>query len=536
MLRYGLRLHRWGTLGFGLVAFLSTTAQGAAYLKLAGSTPAERALFVKTMTALALQLSYFLPLPRHLDSLAGYVLWRAWGTLPLVIVFWAIAAGSGAARGDEEKLLVESWLASRLSRARLVAWRFAAFGAAALVMAALAGGGTLVGAAGVETIPIERLAGQVLTLWLLTLACFGLVYLVSQFPGSKRGAQVLGTVLLLGLYLFQVAARTQPSLENPAWISPFHWYDAGDVLAPGGTLNLTGIALGAVTLVASAVLAWLAFERRDLRGPLFRLRARASRARQGRTSPLLGWPVARELYRQRWIVLAWAAGIAGMAFLMVGIAHGTVNALLALPGLRGFLGPTGTDPYRGYIALIWFGIAQALLAGFAVHVVAGWAGDDSQGVLSAELSRPRRRWAIVAERAISAVVAIVLLAILGSICTLIAAQQIGVTLDSAGVFRATAMLVPFALTFAAAGAMASSWWPRAAIGVLGLLVFASYMDSALGPVLGWPAWLVNLSVFLLYGSPLLTGIYWNGLWAMLAVVVVGFGAATLLMERRELSR
>ena len=170
MLRYGLRLHRWGTLGFGLVAFLSTTAQGAAYLKLAGSTPAERALFVKTMTALALQLSYFLPLPRHLDSLAGYVLWRAWGTLPLVIVFWAIAAGSGAARGDEEKLLVESWLASRLSRARLVAWRFAAFGAAALVMAALAGGGTLVGAAGVETIPIERLAGQVLTLWLLTLA------------------------------------------------------------------------------------------------------------------------------------------------------------------------------------------------------------------------------------------------------------------------------------------------------------------------------------------------------------------------------
>ena len=51
MLRYGLRLHRWGMLGFGLVAFLSTTAQGAAYLKLAGSTPAERALFVKTMTA-----------------------------------------------------------------------------------------------------------------------------------------------------------------------------------------------------------------------------------------------------------------------------------------------------------------------------------------------------------------------------------------------------------------------------------------------------------------------------------------------------
>ena len=49
-------------------------------------------------------------------------------------------------------------------------------------------------------------------------------------------------------------------------------------------------------------------------------------------------------------------------------------------------------------------------------------------------------------------------------------------------------------------------------------------------------WLLNLSVFQLYGTPLLSGIYWTGLWAMVAVVVVGFGAATLLMERRELSR
>ena len=61
-------------------------------------------------------------------------------------------------------------------------------------------------------------------------------------------------------------------------------------------------------------------------------------------------------------------------------------------------------------------------------------------------------------------------------------------------------------------------------------------QGGLGPVLGWPDWLLTLSVFQLYGTPLLSGIYWTGLWAMVAVVVVGFGAATLLMERRELSR
>jgi len=67
--------------------------------------------------------------------------------------------------------------------------RLAAFGLAAAVMAAAAGLGTLAGAARVETIPMERLAGQALALWLFTMAAFAVAYLVAQVPGSIRGAQ-----------------------------------------------------------------------------------------------------------------------------------------------------------------------------------------------------------------------------------------------------------------------------------------------------------------------------------------------------------
>jgi hypothetical protein len=28
-------------------------------------------------------------------------------------------------------------------------------------------------------------------------------------------------------------------------------------------------------------------------------------------------------------------------------------------------------------------------------------------------------------------------------------------------------------------------------------------------------------------------VFWNGLWAMVAIVVAGFGLATILMQRRE---
>src|SRR5262249_16547099 len=77
---------------------------------------------------------------------------------------------------------------------------------------------------------------------------------------------------------------------------------------------------------------------------------------------------------------------------------------------------------------------------------------------------------------------------------------------------------------------------RAAVGLVGMLAFCSFLVYELAPLLKWPAWAANLSVQQLYGSPFLTGVFWNGLWAMLAVVVVGFGLATLLMQRREVGQ
>jgi len=191
------------------------------------------------------------------------------------------------------------------------------------------------------------------------------------------------------------------------------------------------------------------------------------------------------------------------------------------------------DLYRGFIAVTWFGIAQLLLAGFAIHLVSGWAADDGEGVLAAELSRPRHRWGIVLERAVLALAAIAVVAAIGSLAAAIAAAAFGTALDAPSVIRATWPLIPFGMTFAAAGAVGTVWWPRAAVGVLGLLTFAGFLLSELAPLLRWPDWVADLSVFPLYGTPLITGIFWSGLWATLAIVLVGFAAAVALMQRRE---
>jgi hypothetical protein len=95
------------------------------------------------------------------------------------------------------------------------------------------------------------------------------------------------------------------------------------------------------------------------------------------------------------------------------------------------------------------------------------------------------------------------------------------------------LLVPFALVFAAAGSVLAAWNPRAAVGLLGAFAFASYLLAELGPLFRWPAWLQDLSAFKLFGMPLSSGIDRTGLVTMIAIIIVGFGASILLMERRD---
>ncbi len=533
MLRYLFRLHRWGMIGYSLVLAFSTYVQSSAYQQAAGTTPASRAAFARSMGALAAQLSYLLPSPHRLDTLAGYVAWRSYGPLPLVLMVWAIAAAAGAVRSDEEKQLVDCWLAEGVSRARLVAARLAAFAAASLVACAAGGIIALLGAARVEPLGLGPAAGQTLALWLFSVSSFSLCYLVAQLASTTRGAQAAGAALLLVLYLCNVLGRTQPSLDWLAWVSPFRWYDATDALPPGGHVDVAGILLSLAAALAATVLSALAFARRDLRRQLFARQVGTRRTRDGAPSQLLTWPVGRLLYRQRSVLLGWGAIVAVLAVFMVSLAWGAVDSLNGVPAMHAWLTHGGGDPYRGFIATFWFGIAQLLLAGFAIHVVSIWGADDTEGILAAELSTPRHRWAILAERAIAATVGIVLLVAVGSLLTEIAATASGSSLDAAAVFQASWLLIPFALTFAAVGAIADAEWPRAVVGVLGGLAFFSYVVYELTPLMNWPSWASNFSVFQLYGTPLLTGVNWAGLWAMLAIVLAGFGLATVLMQRRE---
>ncbi len=535
-IRLALRLGRWGIVGFAGLGFLATTLQALGFYQVAGQTAADRAAFGRSMSQLATQFSVLLPPPIRPDTVGGYVQFRAFGALVILFAIWALVSATGAARGDEERGLVEVVLASGLSRSRLVGARIGAFAVACFVAALAAVAGLLLGAtSGGESLAASALLEAAGVLAALGLSCYALTLLISQFTSARNATAIAGS-LLLALFLVNSLSRNFDSLLTWRWLSPFRYYELSRPLSPNGTFDVGATAvLFAISIVAGG-LAVVAFARRDLGSPLVRLPPHAQPVTYDATRSLV-WrmPVVRGLYEQRVGLVLWAVGVAALAAVFVVLTKTIVQPLLALPELRRYFDAfVHGDVYLSFLAFLWFGIAQLLLAGFAIAQVSRWSAEDADGRLELILSNPISRIGVVAERAVVLTLEALLIVAAGGAAVSLESKSQSINVAPANLIEASLLLIPFTLVFAAVGAVMAARVPRATVGLLGGFAFASYLITELGPLFKWPAWAQDLSAFKLYGEPLTSGVDRTGLAIMLSIVVIGFGASMLLMRRRDI--
>jgi ABC-2 type transport system permease protein len=535
-IRLSLRLGRWGVLGFSILTFAASLIQAVGFYQIAGHTAASRAAFAHSMSQLASQLTFILPPPAGLDTVGGYVEWRSFGGLAILFAVWALMSGSGAARGDEERGLVEAVLATGLTRSRWLASRVIAYGFATLVGALAGGLGLVVGVVGgresISLLPVVEIS---VALAALGLSCYSLTLLIAQLAGARVATAVAG-VVLLALFLVNRLSQTFTWLASWRWISPFHYYDLNQPLAPGGvfdgraTLTMLGIAM------VGAALAGVVFESRDLGAPLVRWPSRRLPAGyEPSRSPLWRVPVVRSLYERRSGLATWAAGLAAVGVLFVYLTKTVIQPLLSIPTLSQFFGgAAGGQVFTTFLGYIWLSFAQLLFAAFAIAQVARWSAEDSDGRLELILSTPRSRASVVIERAIALTLGAAIVATVTGVAVALAAHYQAMDVSRERLAEGTLLLVPFALVFAAGGAVLAAWNPRAAVGLLGGLAFASYLVAELGPLFRWPTWVQDLSAFKLFGTPLSTGIDRTDLAIMIAIILVGFGASILLINRRDI--
>jgi ABC-2 type transport system permease protein len=341
------------------------------------------------------------------------------------------------------------------------------------------------------------------------------------------------------MFLLNGMSRTDARLTPVArLVSPFYYADRSMPLTPGRTFD-TGATAGLLVaaLVLAGLAAWL-MGYRDIGSPLFQRRQN----RQAVTyvparTPWLRIPVLAPLYEQRFTLLAWATGVAISAAYIASIGRTLVN-LVKEPGeLHAYLALAGRgDPYVAITGYFWFGMLQLMLVAFALASVARWAGEDNDGRLEMQLSAPVPRWRVVVERSVSFLAGAAAIVLLSSAAFYVSGLAGNISFNAGDLAVASLLLLPFVLSFAALGALWTSRAPRTAIAALATVAFLSYLITAGGPLLKWPDWVMKLSAFSLYGTPLTSGAYWAGLWILLAVTLGGFGLAAVLMERREVGR
>lgn len=157
-----LRNRRRSVLVLAVFAALAGGGQGSLYADLAGTTAAERAAFAAESQAMAAQLTFLAPLPTDLATLGGYLTWRVFGSLAILLAFWAVWFAVSVTRDDERRGRTEHLLAAGVSRRRVIADAAAAFliAATAIVVVLCASIALAPGSRGSCPCPASRCRGS----------------------------------------------------------------------------------------------------------------------------------------------------------------------------------------------------------------------------------------------------------------------------------------------------------------------------------------------------------------------------------------
>src|SRR6266511_2867523 len=217
LVRIGLKQQRTGLIAITVMSVVAGVLNALAFVQVVGTSQADRLAFAQQMQVVVGQLSYMLPLPERLETLAGYLQWRAFGALVLIFGVWAVISATGSGRGDEERGLVEQWLAAGAGRARYLATRVLVFTAVAVFAIAT-------------------------TVVLTYLACFGFGLVIAQLVTTRRAAGGMAAGLVIALFLFNGASRTA-DVGPVRWLSPFYLYERSRPLTNDGALDLFAIVL-----------------------------------------------------------------------------------------------------------------------------------------------------------------------------------------------------------------------------------------------------------------------------------------------------
>ena len=230
----------WGAV-FGLYVYASTVG----FIDLA-PTPAGRAPFLAALAGnTGLKAMY--GVPHRIDTVGGFVTWRATGVISLIGALWGLLVATRVTRGEEAVGRWEPFLAGRTTHRRAAAQALAGLGCALLLMLAIATAATIavgtrsdvgfglgpsllfalaITAGAAEFVVVGTLAAQIMPIRAraasLAAGVFGVAFLLRAIADIAPQAHWLGYLSPLG-WVEQVRALSDP---QPLWLLPIGFFVA----------------------------------------------------------------------------------------------------------------------------------------------------------------------------------------------------------------------------------------------------------------------------------------------------------------------
>jgi ABC-2 type transport system permease protein len=537
LVRAAFWAHRRGLIAWGLGGLIFLLFIGWGYAVAVARLEGGAKALGAAALPLAEALHALVGRPVRLDTFGGYLSWRVLSIAPLLLGIYAAIQGARVVRGEEERGVVDQWLAAGWSRSAIVRDRAVAF-ALVLATVALTYGLGLWVAAAINGVP-DPAGAAIWTGAEISLTAgvfFALALLLSQLIGAARTASGLAAAVMVALYVVTNLADSLGRLAVLRFASPFYYYRQSRPLIQGMDVSLSATGALAGTFIGLTALAAVAFVRRDCGAGLFR---RRRPQQQEAPRPLrLGSPVMRSLWttglREQPIgLLAWSFGIGAYMVLNVSIAPAVADVA------RQFLGrllPPGGAVTDEYLSRAVFTFAALLLGAFVIAQASRWEGDLRHGRVEMALSCPISRVRLVAERLLALAVAVALVVAAIAAGILLGAQSAGISLHGGPLLRALAMMALFAFALGGLATLLAGWHPGLTVPVLSCVLGAALVVILLQTLFAWPDWVAHLSLLESYGLPYTAAPKASHLMTLVGLGVGGTALGMLVTQRQPVPR
>ena len=458
----------WGLVFGGTIA-----ASASSYARLF-PTQASRTAVARTFEGNTAWSALFGPL-RHLDTVAGYTLYKSGMTVIIFGAIWGLLLATRVLRGDEDAGRWELLLSGQTTRGRAAAQAAIGLGVGLLALWAV----TFALTAGTGRSPEVNIGPGASLFFVSALLSAAAMFMaigmfVSEIAATRRDANLIGAAVLAGSYLLRMVADSDPSIAWLRWASPIGWIEQAQPLTGSRPIAFVPIVALVVVLVAAAI--GIA-STRDLGAS-----ALASHDRSKPRTLLLGDQAGLTI-RLTWpVVAAWllALSVTGLVFGLVAQAAGA-----AIRGAQGLeeaiqrLGATtsGAASYLGFV----FVVAAVLMSIAVAGQIAGVRNEEASGHLDNLLVRPVARWRWLGVRLLVAFAFAVGAGALAGFASWVGAASQHADVGLGQLVGAGLNVVPPALFVLGIGALTFGIVPRASIGLTyGLVVWSFLVETLSG--------------------------------------------------------